>query len=217
MINMVDEFILYDDMQYTTQDWRNRNRIKTLTGTSWLTIPVRHDSCIQKINESVVSKTNWAMKHWQTISQTYARAPFFKIHKNELEEIYRNPCSDHLSLINHQFIKYVCKALGITTKISWSSDYVLAPGKTERLAQLITDAGGKEYLSGPAARAYIVPSILENAGIKLEWMDYTGYREYPQLGHARFEHGVTILDLLFNTGEDAPQFMKSFTKRSGLA
>ena len=55
IINMVDEFILYDDMQYTTRDWRNRNKIKTATGTSWLTIPIRHDSRSQKINESALA------------------------------------------------------------------------------------------------------------------------------------------------------------------
>ena len=40
IINMVDEFILFDDMQYTKRDWRNRNIIKTAAGLKWLTIPV---------------------------------------------------------------------------------------------------------------------------------------------------------------------------------
>ena len=210
MVNMVDEFILYDDMQYTTRDWRNRNKIKTPTGTTWLVIPVRHDSRDQKINESVISEAKWAVKHWRSIAQTYAKAPFFKLYKEELEAIYLNPGSEFLSRINFRFIEFVCKELGITTKISWSSDYVLAPGKTERLVQLVLDAGGTEYLSGPAAQDYIVPSVFADARVKLEWMDYSGYPEYQQLGSAPFEHGVTVLDLLFNAGPDAPQFMKSF-------
>ena len=40
LIHMVDEFILYDDVQYTRRDWRNRNQIKTAQGKQWLTIPV---------------------------------------------------------------------------------------------------------------------------------------------------------------------------------
>ncbi|MBH8557630.1 WbqC family protein [Microvirga sp. STS02] len=217
MVNMVDEFILYDDMQYTTRDWRNRNKIKTPTGTSWLVIPVRHDSRDQKINESVVSEAKWAIKHWRSIAQTYAKAPFFKQYKDELEAIYLNPGSDYLSLINHRFIQFVCKELGINTKISWSSDYTLVPGKTERLVQLVLDAGGTEYLSGPAAQDYIVPSVFADAGVKLEWMDYSGYPEYQQLGPAPFEHGVTALDLLFNTGSEAPRFMKSFASSDNPA
>ena len=71
------------------------------------------------------------------------------------------------------------------------------------------DAGGDEYLSGPAAQDYIVESLFDEAGIKLTWMDYSGYPAYPQL-FGEFEHGVTILDLLFNVGPDAPRYMKSF-------
>ena len=217
MINMVDEFILYDDMQYTTRDWRNRNKIKTPTGTAWLTIPVRHDSRDQSINESVILDNKWAVKHWRTIAQTYAKSPFFKVYKDELENIYMSPISDHLSLVNHRFIQFVCKQLDINAKISWSSDYVLVPGKSERLVQLVLDAGGAEYLSGPAGQDYIFPSVFEEAGVKLEWMNYGGYPEYPQLGPAPFEHGVTVLDLLFNTGPAAPRFMKSFAPLAASA
>ncbi|GAA3951462.1 WbqC family protein [Hymenobacter algoricola] len=217
MVNMVDEFILYDDVQYTISDWRNRNKIKTPAGTAWLIIPIRHDSHDQKINESVVSMNNWALKHWRTISQTYAKAPFFKLYKDELEAVYMTLGTDHLSLINYAFIQFVCRQLNITTKISWSSDYVLGPGKTERLVQLVQDAGGSEYLSGPAAQNYLLPSLFEEASLKLTWMDYSDYPEYKQLGPAPFEHGVTILDLLFNTGPEAPAYMKSFASQTKQA
>ena len=65
LINMVDEFILYDDMQYTRRDWRNRNKIKTPQGLQWLTIPVEiKGKFFQKINEIKVSEKDWAKKHW---------------------------------------------------------------------------------------------------------------------------------------------------------
>jgi hypothetical protein len=98
--------------------------------------------------------------------------------------------------------------LGIRTRITWSSDYVLSDGKTERLVNLVRDAGGDEYLSGPAAKDYIEEHLFEEAGIRLTWMDYSGYPEYPQL-FGEFQHTVTILDLLFNTGSKAPRFMKA--------
>jgi hypothetical protein len=40
LMRSVDEFVLFDDVQYTRRDWRNRNRIKTPRGPAWLTIPV---------------------------------------------------------------------------------------------------------------------------------------------------------------------------------
>jgi hypothetical protein len=54
-INMADVFVLYDDMQYTKGDWRNRNRIKTSNGTQWLTIPVQvSGKLLQKICDTDV-------------------------------------------------------------------------------------------------------------------------------------------------------------------
>jgi WbqC-like protein family len=210
IINSVDEFILYDEMQYTSQDWRNRNLIKTPTGVNWLTIAVRQEHLHQRINETVVFDQRWATKHWRTLAQTYAKAPYFRAYKDEMEALYANLGTNNLSLINYQFIRAICGLLGITTKISWSTDYILGDGKTERLVQLVKDAGGTEYISGPAARDYLIPELFEQAGIRLSWMDYSSYAEYKQVGTAPFEHGVTVLDLLFNTGPDAPKFMKSF-------
>ena len=114
---------------------------------------------------------------------------------------------EYLSHINYLFLTEICKLLGITTKITWSSDYTLADGKTERLAELVKSAGGEYYLSGPAAKDYIVDEVFEKAGIILDYMDYSGYPEYPQL-HGDFVPNVSILDLLFMTGSDAPSYRK---------
>ena len=52
MIGHVDEFIIYDEVQYTKNDWRNRNRIKTASGIQWITIPVYQRNLHQKISET---------------------------------------------------------------------------------------------------------------------------------------------------------------------
>ena len=55
LVNSVDEFVLYDDQQYTRRDWRNRNRIKTSHGTRWLSIPVRvKGRYLQRIDETEI-------------------------------------------------------------------------------------------------------------------------------------------------------------------
>lgn len=209
MIRMVDEFILYDDMQYTRRDWRNRNKIKTANGLQWLTIPVESKgNFYQKINETKVSGHDWIDKHWHAITLNYAHAPAFKEYGPQIQEIYekcRN--EEYLSRINYLFLTEICRMLGIATKITWSSDYQLVDGKTERLVGLVRDSGGTEYLSGPAAQDYIAEDCFRDAGIKLTWMDYSDYPEYPQL-FGEFEHNVSILDLLFNMGDQAVQYMK---------
>ena len=74
---------------------------------------------------------------------------------------------------------------------------------------LVKEAGGDYYLSGPAAKNYIVEDYFKKAGIELEWMDYSDYPQYRQLSD-NFEHGVSVLDLIFNEGPNAPKYMKSF-------
>lgn len=210
LINMVDEFIIYDDMQYTKNDWRNRNKIKTQNGIQWLTIPVIQKSLEQKINETNIFDKKWNIKHWRTIQQSYARAPFFNKYKGIFEEIYLNIDSENLSQINYIFIKEICNILNITTKLSWSSDYSYGDGKTERLVRLVKAAQGNVYVSGPAAKNYLQEDLFNQEGIKVTWMDYSNYPEYNQC-FPPFEHGVSILDLLFNVGPEAPNYMRSFS------
>lgn len=210
IINMVDEFVFYDEVQYTKNDWRNRNKIQTKQGLSWLTIPVRQESLEQKIEDTKITDKNWNVKHWRTISQAYAKSEYFKEYSTLLEEFYLNCQEEYLSLVNFQLIKIINQILDIKTKITWSSNYTLVDGQTEKLLGICEQAGATTYLSGPAAKDYFDESLAAEKGIKVEWMDYSGYSEYQQL-HQPFEHGVTILDLIFNEGPNAHKFMKSFS------
>lgn len=208
MIAAVDEFILYDDMQYTRRDWRNRNKIKTPQGPVWLTVPVKvKGQYFQKIRDTEIDGAAWAATHWKSLAQHYARAPHFKEIREWLEPLYMERTYSHLSVLNRTLLEAVCRYLGIGTRISNSWDYTLVDGKTERLADLCRQAGGTEYISGPAAKDYIDEQIFTDSGIKLTWFDYEGYPEYPQLW-GEFTHFVSILDLLFNCGKDSPRYMR---------
>ena len=218
IIHSVDEFILYDDMQYTRRDWRNRNKIKTPDGPAWLTIPVETKGrYLQKIKETKISDSGWARKHLRALETNYSHAPCFQEIMEFIRPLYEK-CEKEiwLSQVNYCFLTEICAYLDIGTQITWSSDYPLLDGKTERLVGLVQSAGGSSYLSGPAAKDYIEDRCFEDAGIALEYMDYSGYPEYSQL-YPPFEHGVSILDLLFHTGKDAPLYMKSFHHDSGSA
>ena len=214
MINMVDEFILYDDMQYTKRDWRNRNKIKTPQGLKWLSIPVDvKGKYFQKINETKISDNTWKKKHWETIKHNYGKTKYFKEYKDIFEELYLNSNEAYLSQINYKFIIAINDILGISTKIRWSSEFDLVDGQTEKLLGICKDCSADIYLSGPAAKDYFDENLAKQENIAVEWMDYSGYEEYSQL-HPPFEHGVTILDLIFNEGSNATKFMKSFKEKS---
>ena len=152
IIRSVDEFVLYDDMQYTKNDWRNRNKIKTRNGLEWLTIPVRVESLHQTIRETKISNPVWHKQHWKTLAQNYAKAAHFKEYKDAFEELYLTATEEYLSEINRKFLTAINAMLGITTIIRCSSEFTLAPGKSERLLELCQKLGATTYLSGPAAR-----------------------------------------------------------------
>ena len=212
LINSVDEFILYDDMQYTRRDWRNRNKIKTQNGLEWLTIPtVVKGKYHQKIRETRVDEHKWPKKHWRSICHAYTNSPYFTDFKDQFEELYlgKAPNLDLLSDINYLFLVSINRILGIETDIRWSSEFDLMNGKSERLLGICKDSGASTYVSGPAAKDYLNEAIFNAEGLGVEWFNYDNYPEYRQ-NFGDFEHFVTILDLLFNTGPDAKQYMKSF-------
>lgn len=210
LINSADEFVLYDDMQYTKNDWRNRNKVITRQGVQWLTIPVRVKSLTQKICDTKVSNHQWWKKHWKTISQSYSKAPYFKQYADLFESLYQSAGEmEMLSDINSIFIYGILRELGGNTIIKKSSDFDLLTGKSERLLGICEDVGASTYISGPAAQDYIDINLFQEAGISIEWMDYSSYPEYSQV-FGGFYHGVSILDLLFNTGKKATAYMKSF-------
>jgi len=203
----VDEFILYDEVQYTRRDWRNRNRFKSPAGVRWLTVPVQvKGRYLQRVDETLISDPDWGQQHWSALINWYRDAPFFEHYRETLEGAYLGTAEKELSLVNRRFLELVADLLGITTSLTSSTDYTSRSAKTERLLSICEGAGANVYLSGPAAKAYLDESMFAEAGISVTWMDYEGYPEYPQL-YPPFEHHVSILDLLFSVGPKASNYL----------
>lgn len=212
LIASVDEFIFYDDVQFSHGDWRNRNKIRTANGSKWLTIPVPKKHRIRRnINEVVASDAAWREDHWNRISQNYAKAPHFAEIAKLLAPLYRD-CEENLSRINASFIGAICDYLGIKTRLSWSWDFPSSPGKNERLVDLCKAAAAAVYVSGPAAKNYLNEELFRNSGLKVEWFSYDQLTPYPQI-HGEFESNVTIVDLLFNCGPQSKRYIPSLARQ----
>ena len=210
LMDRCDEFVILDDVQFTRRDWRNRNRIKTPQGLKWLTIPVEtRGKYSQLIRETRISDGAWADSHWRQFQQCYGQAPFFKEFRDQIGDCYHSAKNlSLLSEVNLLFINTIRELLGIKAVLSCSTQYASTEQKSDRILDICMQAGGTEYLSGPAAKDYLVVKDFEEAGIEVQWMDYGGYQEYPQRFDG-FEHAVSILDLLFNTGTDAANYWRS--------
>ncbi len=208
LINSADEFYLLDCVNYTKNDWRNRNIIKTEQGLKWLTIPVLHKSLSQKISETLTSNNIWRIKHWKSIKQNYTKSKYFSEYQDLFQDLYLKSDEASLSKVNYSFIMTICSILGIRTKIILISEDRTS-AKNLRLIDICKNADAQMYISGPTAKNYLDEGLFKEHGIDLRYMDYSGYPEYRQL-YGTFEHGVSIIDLIFNEGEKAIQYMKSF-------
>lgn len=208
IINMVDLLIFHDDLQYTKNDWRNRNKIMTPQGPQWLSIPCGTNEK-RLICEVRVDNVIWQKQHWDRIQQSYRKAPFWDYYSPYLEKFYSAKTWSFLSDLNQSFIKYTCqKFLGISTQFEDSQIHNLTAGKGSRVMELLKRVDCTHYVCGPSAKSYLDYGAFENEGIRLEWMDYNSYPEYKQQ-YAPFHHNVSIIDLIMNTGPEARKFLKS--------
>jgi hypothetical protein len=211
IINSVDEFVIYDEVQYTKRDWRNRNLIKTPDGLRWLSIPVIVKGLFrQRICDTLIANESWAPRHFTSIYHNYCDTEYF----GKYEELFRQAYKvarklKFLSEVNKLYLELIMSILGISTKLVYSSDYKNSGNKSEKILDICRQTGAEEYLTGESARIYLDEKLFIQSGVIICWMDYTGYPEYHQL-FPPFEHNVSIIDLIFNCGDEAKKYLKSF-------
>jgi len=207
-IQKADLFVFYDCVQYDKHGWRNRNKIKTGQGAQWLTIPVNaagvYDGLL--IRDVTIAKTDsWRRKHMAAIEMCYRKTPYWSLYKPLVDDIYAMDVPNLADLTCAATVK-IARTLGIEhTHFIRSSELNAIGEKTDRLLNILEKAGADHYISGPSAQDYIESDKFERAGITLEYMSYD-YPEYPQQ-YGSFEGGVSILDLLFNVGPEAPRYI----------
>lgn len=214
LIGRCDEYVIFDSVQYAKAHWHNRNRIKTASGVQWLTIPVITKGRFEQQIDQVEIEKPWAEKHWRALELAYRRAPFFEQLAPTVRRWYEQANEQKLlTEVNAVFLYGIAGLLGLKTRIVRDIAYPARGVKTERLLGIARAAGADRYLSGPSARGYLDESMLIAAGIAPEWMSYEGYPQYPQL-HEGFQHAVTVLDVLFNTGPEAGQYLRPANQHS---
>lgn len=212
IINSVDEFVIYDEVQYTKNDWRNRNLIKKPGGLMWLTIPCRRERLNQIIKDTRIYSRFWYRKHLNALYLNYASAPAFEEMIPKIKEWYVSASEKkYISDINTHFIRAITEFLGIKTIITSSEDYNACGDRSGKLVDICRKAGATEYISGPSSRNYLNENEFKAYGIKIKYFDYTGYPAYEQI-HSPYAERVSIIDLILHKGIDTPEFMKTFIR-----
>ncbi len=206
MMDMADAFVFLDDVQLSVQSWQQRNRIKTANGTQWLTVPIIRQPGQRICDVSINYNTDWQRKHWESIKQAYSKAPYFNDYAPYIQEMYRVKWF-LLSDYTMNFARNIALLLNVKIPSIYTSSAMFSVGsKTDRLISLLTNIGATEYVSGKAAQKYIEPEKFESSGIELTWFDYK-HPVYPQI-RGEFAPYLSALDLLFNTGEKAIEYIR---------
>jgi hypothetical protein len=208
LVGQCDTYVILDRAQFVKRHWHNRNQIKTAHGLEWLTIPVNTKGRFDQPIDEVEISEPWTDRHWRAIELAYGRAPFFGDYREKVRGWYERAAQEKLlTAVNELFLRELASLLELRTRIVRDTAYPGDGRKTERLVNIGKAAGATAYLSGPSARAYLDESLFAQAGIAVEWMSYDGYPEYSQR-HGDFAPAVSVLDVLFNTGPDAPRHIR---------
>lgn len=200
-IHRADSFIVLDDIQYSKNGWQNRNKIKSASGPTVLSVPIlnRHQQSLDEV--CIPSDSRWSRKHWKSIEQAYGRAPYFDEYAPFLQDTYSREWGT-LNALNRHMLEFYVDALGISTTIAYSSELAVPGMATERLINLIKAVGGDTYYSGAyALEAYLDASLLEKSGINLMLQNWHS-TVYSQL-HGEFVPDLSIIDLLMNCGAES--------------
>ena len=198
-----DVFVIYDDVQYDKSGWRNRNRIKTADGAKWLTVPVMVNfrehplTCEVKID----NKTKWPKKHFQTLRQSYSKAPFFKEFIDAFEEAYSRDW-EYLIDLDMFFITRLAEWLGLGDKmIVRSSSLGVKGDRLGRLIQICRTFNVDVFYEGASGRNYIDEELFAAAGIRVVYQEYE-HPQYQQL-YGEFIPYLSAVDLIFNHGQES--------------
>lgn len=202
-----DRFVVYDDVQFDKNGWRNRNRIKTPQGPQWLTVPVliRGRDFPDNREVEINNTTGWQAKQLKSIIQNYGRAPFFDHYAGELEKVLTRPWRFLIDL-NLEFLYLLIRQLGLTTSLVLSSELnIPKSGKTERLLAICRQLGADSFLEGDKGKNYIDETGFRNAGIQLDYQSYQ-HPVYQQM-YGQFIPYMSVIDLLFNHGTEALEIL----------
>ena len=205
-IKLSQQFVFYDDVQLPLGGGRGRGfttrvQIKTARGIEWLTLPVmRAGEGKQLICDARFAHMDWKQAHLSKIEQVYCSSPYFdSVYHSLIVPIYKFE-TDSLAEFCIESMKLICVHLDLSPKFYRSSDLPISRdmNASERILEICRHLGATDYVSGLGAMNYIDYTIFEEAGIRVNYMDYT-LRPYPQL-YGVFTPYVSIIDMLFNLG-----------------
>ncbi len=205
---LADVFVLADTLPYSRHGEFNRCRIRTARGPTWLTVPAysrgRREQRLCDVE--IRADSGWRRKHQRALQLNYGYAPYFDKYRDFFEAMYARDWR-RLCELNLHAIGYLCEVLGVRARVLLLSGLGLAERGWRLLLELANRTGCQEYLAEPRFRSYLDSGQIERHGLRLRFVDESTPPYHQPFG--AFAPGLSIIDLLFNEGEEAGTILLS--------
>lgn len=200
LINAVDRFVIYDDVNYISRGWVNRNRILINGAATYITIPLEHASEFKKICDTRLQGTQaWRGKLVRMVENTYRRAPYFTEVFPVIETLIWYDTSSLSEYLSNQ-ICTLSTFMGIETEVVRTSrcyDNNELNGQ-ERILDICKREGATTYINPQGGRNLYDPLLFNDAGVELQFITMCPL-EYRQRS-AGFVPSLSIIDVLMEVG-----------------
>lgn len=196
-----DTLVLLDTAQFQRGGFINRNRIKTPTGSQWLTVPiVGRKKDVKKSIQSVYIDQGkpWQEEHLRAIELNYGKAVHFDEFFPPLREILSRNW-EGISALDIALIEWVVSVFKLNVRLVQSSTLPITGSATEQLVDISQKLGADAYISGPGGKNYLEMGRFSEAGIAVTFHDFK-HPVYPQRFNGTFEPNLSVIDYIFNCG-----------------
>ena len=210
-IALSDTHVILDHVQFEKNSLINRNKLRTKNGVTWITVPVcKKESISKKISDiKINNKIQWKRKHLNKIKLLYSKTENFERYYDVLHSIYQLDWKKLSLFINH-INKIILDEMNIDTKIVYSSEEMYACRKSDLILEICKRLNATKYLSGPYGKQYLNLSDFTREHIEVSFHDFK-CPNYTQ-SYPGFEPNLSILDTLFNIGNNCSNLIKTKCK-----
>lgn len=206
-ISRSDVYCVFNEVQYTSKDFINRNRIKTNSGVQWLTVPVlAKGHRARKISEIEILQNGWAIKQLKTIKMAYARAPFIEKYIDKIEEIFLFTQWSSLQELNYEWLKFGLHFFKLNPEIVFASDFHFKGAKSDLVLDMCKTLGADRYIFGAHGVEYANIESFSKNEIEVEFQDFL-HPTYNQI-HGEFVSHLSFIDYMLNVGPSGRDIFK---------
>lgn len=200
LINHVDKFVVYDNIQYTKKGWFNRNRILYNNEPQYFTIPIKNGSDYLNVNQRYISET-WVKeknKLLNKIKSSYQKAPYFDKTYSFIESIFSEDSYNLFDFLYSSLIK-TCIYISIETEIIVSSNLKIDHSlkSQDKVLAICKYLNAKTYTNPIGGISLYEKEVFKTENIELSFLQ-PDLSKYKQLNCNDFISHLSIIDVLMN-------------------